>query len=96
MKQKKPNLLKKNQDVAFIAVLTAVVLLIPLIGMQYSNDWNWGLSDFVIAAVLIFGSGFIFAMAARRIKDRAHRIYIGLFILAVLLLTWAQLAVGIF
>ena len=33
----------------------AIILLLPLVAMQFSNEMNWGLGDFAIAGVLLFG-----------------------------------------
>ncbi len=50
-------------------VLTVVfLLLIPLVAMQFTNEVNWTLSDFVVAAVLLLGTGLIFEFVMRKIK----------------------------
>jgi len=36
------------------AVVVALILLIPLVAMQFTSEVNWTLSDFVFAGVLLF------------------------------------------
>lgn len=71
------------------------ILLVPLIAMQFTEEVNWNLMDFVVAAVLLFGAGAIFEIALRIITKRSHRIIAGVLILLALLLVWVELAVGI-
>ncbi len=73
-----------------------LLLLIPLIAMQFSNDVNWSIMDFVAAGVLLFGTGLTIQFVLRKVKTRKNRILICSFILLLLLLLWIELAVGIF
>jgi hypothetical protein len=64
--------------------------------MQFSNDVNWSIMDFVVAGVLLFGTGLTIEFVLRKVKSKKNRILICGFILLVLLLLWIELAVGIF
>lgn len=88
-------MLVKNKDIVGVFVATAAILVIPLIAMQVSNEWDWKVSDFVIIGILLLGTGFLIVLAARKIKSTNRRIVVILGLLALLLLTWAHLAVGI-
>lgn len=80
-----------------IIISTAVALLfIPLIAMQYTDDVNWSLFDFVIAGILLIGTGLMCEFAWRKIKKIKYRIAIILAILATLIIIWLELAIGIF
>ena len=79
-----------------ISFITALLLLLPLIAMQFTKEVNWTLSDFVVAGVLLFGTGLICELAIRKIKNTKYRIVTIIAVLLVLLLVWAELAVGIF
>ena len=79
---------------AWIALDTALLLLIPLIGMQLSDSWNWTLSDFVIAGVLIYIMSSLFVLAARRWP--AKTVLIGFGVLLETNYICDELAVGIF
>ena len=86
----------KNKRVLYILLIVVILLLIPLIAMQFTNEVNWSLLDFIVAGVLLFGTGLIFDLVIRKTKNTKYRIVIGIAILIILLLVWAELAVGIF
>jgi hypothetical protein len=64
--------------------------------MQFSSDVNWSVSDFVLMAVLLFGTGSLFVLAARKTNKASRRVAIGVVFAVALLYIWAELAVGIF
>lgn len=86
----------KNKRLKIIFLSVLFLLFIPLIAMQFTDEVNWTLSDFVVAGVLLLGTGLIFDLILRKIKSLKYRIVISLILLIVLLLIWAELAVGIF
>ncbi len=78
-------------------LLTALVLLlIPLIAIQFTNEVKWTVFDFVAAGVLFFGTAFLCELALRKVKKTNHRIVICAVLLILLFLIWLELAVGIF
>ena len=96
MQQRNTNLISQNRNILLIAIATGLVLLVPLIAMQFSDDVVWSWFDFVVAGVLLFGAGLAFELLARRAGSTATRVLIGAGCMAVLLFVWAQLAVGVF
>lgn len=96
MKTKHANIIWKNKDIASVFVLIAAVLAIPLVGMQFSDEWDWSLFDFILIGSLIIGTGFLIVQAYRRIKNIYYRIAVIIAIIAALLLIWGELAVGLF
>jgi peptidoglycan/LPS O-acetylase OafA/YrhL len=86
----------KNKRPIIILLVIAFILLIPFIAMQFTNEVNWNLFDFIAAAVLLLGTGLLCEFVLRKVKKNTHRIIICLAILFVLLLIWAELTVGIF
>jgi hypothetical protein len=64
--------------------------------MQFTDEVNWTLPDFIAAGILLFGTGLLCELVLRKVKKTKHRIAICLVILATFLLIWAELAVGIF
>lgn len=73
-----------------------VLLLIPLIAMQFTNEVRWGVFDFIIMGVLLMVAGMWTQRVIDRIRSKPNRmIYISL-ILLLFLLFWIEMAVGIF
>ncbi|MES1216568.1 MAG: hypothetical protein ABUT20_13720 [Bacteroidota bacterium] len=86
----------QNKRLIGILLAVAFLLLIPLIAMQFTNEVKWTLFDFVVAAVLLLGSGLGCELVIRKVKKIGYRIAICVVILIALLLIWIELAVGIF
>ena len=86
----------QNKRLVIIVFTVALLLLVPLIAMQFTDEVNWNLADFIVAAVLLFGTGLTCEFVLRKVKKTQYRIAIIVSILAVLFLIWAELAVGIF
>ena len=85
-----------NKRPLTIIFTTAVLLLIPLIAMRFTNEVNWTLSDFIVAGALLLGTGLLLDLILRKINSTKFRIAISVALLVVFLLIWAELAVGIF
>jgi hypothetical protein len=64
--------------------------------MQFTNEVNWSLSDFIIAGGLLLGTGLMIELVIRNVKNVKYRLAICAVILLALLLIWIELAVGIF
>lgn len=73
-----------------------LMLLLPLIGMFFSNEINWSFFDFIIMGILILSMSFGIKQVLKATKNIKYRILIIGIILIVFLLLWAELAVGIF
>lgn len=78
-----------------IAFVTAALLLVPLAAMQFTSEVNWTLGDFVVAGALLVGAGISYELVARNRSSRASRAAIGIAVMAVLLLVWVIIAVGL-
>lgn len=95
MNTKQTDILNQNKIFAWIAVATGVILLIPLLAMQFTHEVRWDMSDFIIMGAMLFGTGSLFVLVARKIGGK-YRALIGLAFLLVFLWLWAELAVGVF
>lgn len=73
----------------------ALVLLLPLVAMQFTDEVNWTVGDFAFAAALLGGVGVAFELTARRTGDTAYRAAIGVALAAAFILVWMNGAVGI-
>lgn len=81
---------------ARVATLTALLLLVPLLAMQFTAEVNWAPGDFVAAGLLLFGAGMAWVLATRRARSARHRLVAGALVLLALAAAWAELAVGLF
>jgi hypothetical protein len=75
--------------------VAAALLLTPLAMMQVSDEWNWGVGDFVFAAVMICGTFLLYETAAKWSASLAYRGGAVLALAASFLIVWINLAVGI-
>ncbi len=86
----------KYKRLKFILFSVVFLLLIPFVAMQFTDEVNWTPLDFLAAGVLLLGTGLIFDLVLRKIKNLKYRIAISIVLLLILLLIWAELAVGVF
>ncbi len=89
-------IIMQNKRLIIIVLTSVIILLIPLIAMQFTDEVNWSLFDFIIAGALLLGIGLMCELAIRKVDKIKYRIAICLALLVLLLLIWAELAVGIF
>ena len=86
----------KNTRLIIILASVTVILLIPFIAMQFTNEVDWSVSDFAIMGVLLYGTGLLCELVLRKVKSVQNRILICAALVVAFLLVWAELAVGIF
>ncbi len=73
----------------------ALILLLPLIAMQFTDEVAWDVTDFVIFGALMAGAGVGFELAVRKSGNAAYRTGVGIALAAAFLLIWVNGAVGI-
>lgn len=95
MKTPSANIIMPNKNMIRILLVTVLILLLPLVAMQFTDevDWNW--FDFAVAGTLLVGTGLMIDLAARKISNVTYRVAVSVAIVIGLVLVWAQLAVGI-
>lgn len=86
----------QNQRLTGILVAAGVLLCIPLVAMQFTNEVIWDGLDFVAAGILLFATGLTIEIVLRNLKGRNSRIIAFVVVLAFLFLVWAELSVGLF
>ena len=89
-------MMTQNQRTLALYTVPAVLLLMPLIAMQFTKEVDWSGSDFIIGGILLFGTAGVIDLVLRNVKTAKNRIIFSLLVLAVLFLVWAELAVGVF
>ena len=85
----------KINPLVLIVLLTGIILLIPLIAMQYTDEVNWSLLDFTVAAMLLLGTGFLIELVVNKVNQTKYRVPIVLALVLALIFIWAEMAVGI-
>mgnify|MGYP001159490639 FL=1 len=81
-----------------IKILPIVVLLlsIPLIAMQLTDEVNWSFFDFIIMGVMLSITGLAIGIIIKKIKYYKYRNIFFTIIVFIFLLIWAELGVGLF
>lgn len=77
------------------AVVVALILMIPLVAMQFTAEVNWDLFDFVLMGAVMFGVGLAYELVARRSEKTVYRVAFGVGLAGAFLLFWVNGAVGI-
>lgn len=54
-----------------VALVTAVILLVPFAAMQLTDEVRWSAGDFVFAGALLIGTGVLLELATRRARGAA-------------------------
>jgi len=79
-----------------IFYIAGLLLLIPLIAMQFTNEVNWSLFDFIIMGGMLTIAGLLIGITLTKFKASKNRILLIAIIIAIFFLIWAELGVGIF
>jgi len=87
--------MRLSKRILRLSLITASLLLVPLVAMQFTQEVKWTLSDFVFAGVLLFGTGLAYELIARPESPTAYRVASGVALATALFLVWSNLAVGI-
>jgi drug/metabolite transporter (DMT)-like permease len=58
-----------------VALATAFILLLPLVAMQFTDEVDWGLADFILAGLLLGGTGLLMhQLAASKAGNLAYQV----------------------
>lgn len=76
-------------------LIMSCLLLIPAIGNQTIEGWNWSLFDFVWAGAMIAGVQFAYHAFAKKINHHTYKMAAALGLGATFILLWINAAVGI-
>jgi len=89
-------MITQNKRLIGIVFFITLLLLVPLLVMQFTDQVNWSLSDFIVAGFLLLTTGLACEFVLRKVKKMNYQIAICLVILTLFILVWIELAVGIF
>lgn len=85
----------KKKNILIIAVVTASILMIPFIAMQFTDEVNWSVFDFIIMGILLFGTGLMYEFVSSRSENILYKIAVSIAVITGLLLIWINMAVGV-
>ena len=86
----------KNKSLKIILAVVAIILLIPFIAMQFTDEVSWTVFDFLVMGILLLGTGLLIELVLRKMTNVKYRTFLLVAIILTFLLVWAELAVGIF
>ena len=74
--------------------LAALLLLLPLVAMQFTNQVDWDETDFIVMALMLGGAGLGIEFLVRQSGSLAYRFAAALALVTAFLTLWSNLAVG--
>lgn len=74
--------------------LAALLLALPAVAMQFTEEVLWGETDFIVMGILLGGTGLAVEWLIRRSPSLCYRLGSLVSLLTVFLTIWANLAVG--
>ncbi len=84
-----------SQSILFVALATVILLFVPLVAMQFTDEVVWSLADFIVAGALLFGTGLSFVLLIRLMTNIVYRFAVGFALGTTFFMIWANLAVGL-
>ena len=76
-------------------IIAVLLLLMPLVAMQFSDQMNWDETDFIVFGAMLLGACGAYELAARMTGNTAYRAAVGVAVVAAFILIWMNLSVGI-
>jgi hypothetical protein len=79
------------------AVITALLLGMPLLRSLFAGGWGWDVRVFLLVGAvgtLLFGIGLTFQMVIRKLGTPAYRAAVGVALVTVFLLVWGNFVQG--
>jgi len=73
----------------------AILLLLPLLAMQFTDEVDWDETDFVVFGAMLAIACGTFELSARMTGNALYRAAVGVAVVAAFILVWINLAVGI-
>lgn len=88
--------MKSNQKTTIVIYcVTAAILATPLLLMQFTSEVNWDFKDFIVMGILLFSTATAINFIISKKISTKNKILFVVGILLILMLIWAELAVGI-
>jgi len=69
--------------------------IIIILSLPYIFKAPWTLSDYMVAAVLLFGTAYLIEYVTGKVKTSRKKLLAGLTVIILAVFLWVELAVGI-
>ena len=79
-----------------ILQIVGLLLLIPMIAMQLTDEVNWSFFDFIIMGIMLSITGLALGIIIKKVKYHNYRNIFIAIIIIIFLFIWAELGVGLF
>ena len=79
-----------------ILPIVGLLLLIPLIAMQLTDEITWSFFDFIIMGALLTITGLLIGIILKKVNNSKNRLILIVTIVMIFFLIWGELAVGLF
>jgi hypothetical protein len=78
-------MITQSRRLIAIVLAVALILLVPLVAMLFTDEVKWGLFDFIVMGALLLGTGLTCEFIMRKVKKIEYRFLIcGAVLLALL------------
>lgn len=73
----------------------ALLLMLPLAAMQFTDEVDWNETDFIVIGAMLFAACGTYELATRMSDNTVYRAACGVAVVTAFVLVWVNLAVGI-
>lgn len=81
------------KNIIRVGLVVGGILLLALLGNFTVEGWQWGIEDFIVMGVLLFGTGLALLYVISHVRQPVYRALLCMTIVILLLAIWAELAV---
>jgi len=82
--------------ISIILPIVGLLLLIPIIAMQLTDELNWSFFDFIIMGAMLSIASIVMEIVIKKVKYHKYRNIFITIIVMIFILIWAELGVGLF
>ncbi len=88
----------KKRRIIIILLVIVFILLIPLVAMQFNDEVDWSLGDFILAGVLLIGAGLLYELVMTKVGRTTYGWMLGIifFVIGILNMFLVHLVPGAF
>ncbi len=84
----------KSKSILRVILAATLILIIPLLGNNFVDGWNWTVGEFIFAWIVIVCFGLVYVFVSRKMNNSSYRFAVGIAVVTGFLLFWVNAAVG--